>query len=156
MVKAFLGIGSNVGDREGNLEDALSRLQNDGDIKITKRSAFYRTPPVGGPPQKDYLNGVLEIETAVPPKRLLGLLKDVEREMGRKPAGRDHSRVIDIDILLYGDLRMNTEDLTIPHPRMHERSFVLHGLDEIAPEATHPVMKATMGELYRDLNKRQC
>jgi dihydroneopterin aldolase/2-amino-4-hydroxy-6-hydroxymethyldihydropteridine diphosphokinase len=109
------------------------------------------TKPAGGPPQDDYLNGVLSIKTGLAPEELLCILKVIERDMGRKTAYRDHPRVIDLDILLYDDAVIRTETLIVPHPRMHERRFVLKGLTELAPDLMHPVMGKTVGEMYEEL-----
>ena len=155
MAIVYLGIGSNIGNRKENCENAIGRLEKTDDLKVSTRSSFYETLPVGGPPQEDYLNGVLKAETMIPPERLLDVLKNIERQMGRKITGRrNFPRIIDIDILLYDDIVLNTGKFIIPHPRMHERYFVLKGLVEIAPEVKHPVLGETVGELYRKLTKR--
>ena len=125
MSIVYLGIGSNIGEREANCEKAVDHLRSTEKLEIVERSGTYITEPVGGPPQDDYLNEVLKVRTDYSPKTLLNILKDIENKMGREPAGRDHPRVIDIDILLYDDKTVVTDDLVIPHPRMHERGFVL-------------------------------
>jgi 2-amino-4-hydroxy-6-hydroxymethyldihydropteridine diphosphokinase len=149
MSAVYIGIGSNVGDKKDNLEEAVRRLEATGRFSVLKRSSFYRTSPAGGPPQEDYLNGVLKTETDLSPGECLDLFKGIEEDMGRTPAGRDHPRVIDLDMLLYDDLVIETDELTVPHPRMDERYFVLRGFNEIAPEAVHPVRKKTVEELCR-------
>ncbi|MFH1552319.1 MAG: 2-amino-4-hydroxy-6-hydroxymethyldihydropteridine diphosphokinase [Candidatus Omnitrophota bacterium] len=149
MSIAYLSLGSNIGKKEANCEEAVRRLQATDGIEIKKRSQVYLTSPIGGPPQTDYLNGVLKIDTVLPPENLLEILKGVEKDMGRKtPAGRDYPRVIDIDILLYDDIVVETDALTIPHLRMHERYFVLRGLCEIDSDLMHPVLGKTVEELY--------
>ncbi|MFH1664743.1 MAG: 2-amino-4-hydroxy-6-hydroxymethyldihydropteridine diphosphokinase [Candidatus Omnitrophota bacterium] len=153
MVTAYLGIGSNIGDRDENFRAALRHLESTGRIKIKKSSRFYHTKPVGGPPQKDYLNGVLEVETDFSPFEFLGALKEIEAKMGREPFARDHPRIIDMDILLYNGLVLEYKSLVIPHPRMHLRYFVLKGLAEIAPEAVHPVSGRTVKELYCEVSQ---
>jgi 2-amino-4-hydroxy-6-hydroxymethyldihydropteridine diphosphokinase len=147
MAIAYIGIGSNIGDKTVNCEEAISRLEAAEEVKLLARSAFYETNPVGGPPQENYLNGVIKIKTSFSPEDCLVLLKQTEKAMGRIPAGQNHPRVIDLDILLYDDAVINSEKLTIPHPRMHERYFVLHGLAEIAPDYVHPVTGKTVREL---------
>jgi len=132
----------------------MTLLQSAGEIVITARSEFYITAPVGGPPQDDYLNGVIEAETDVPPERILEIVKETERDMGREPSeAKNMPRVIDVDILIYGDVVMESDGLIIPHPRMHERYFVLRGLAEIAPGVVHPVLNRTAEELFRDLGE---
>ena len=148
MHKVYIGIGTNIGNRRRNLEEALSRLKSE-EVKVVSHSSFYETQPVGGPPQGNYLNGAIEIETSLPPGECLKFLKRVEKEMGRIFSERNHPRVIDLDILLYDDVAINESELEIPHPRMHERSFVLRGLAQIAPEVVHPVLGKTVEELLR-------
>jgi len=149
MAIVYLGIGSNIGDKKRNLEEAVRRLGEDGSMRLGRVSGSYSTLPAGGPPQDDYLNAVVEIRTEEAPEKLLEKLKGIERSMGRRPSpGKDHPRVIDLDILLYGDVIMNTGELSIPHPRMHVRAFVLKGLAEIAPEVKHPVSGRTAEQLY--------
>jgi 2-amino-4-hydroxy-6-hydroxymethyldihydropteridine diphosphokinase len=152
MATVYLGIGSNIGDREANLKEAVHRLEMTENAKVAACSSFYLTKPAGGPPQEDYLNGVLKVETGLPPGELLDTLKNIEKEMGREdPAGKNYPRIIDIDILLYDGLVMETDKLFIPHPRMHEREFVLEPFAEIAPEAVHPALERTVRELYEGL-----
>jgi 2-amino-4-hydroxy-6-hydroxymethyldihydropteridine diphosphokinase len=149
MATVYIGIGSNIGDRERNFEEALRKLVSIVNLKISDRSRWYSSKPAGGPPQEDYLNGVLRIETDMSPESFLSELKKIENDMGRMPSGRNHPRVIDLDILLYNDRIVRTKELTVPHPKMHERSFVLKGLAELAPDLMHPVTGKTVGELYR-------
>ncbi len=147
MAIVFLSMGSNIGDRRGNLIEAVRRLNSDEDIQIVKESGFYVTKPVGGPPQEDYLNGVLKVKTSILPSQFLEKLKTIEENMGRVRRERNHPRIIDIDILLFDEVVLETEKLTIPHRRMHERYFVLKGLVEIAPNITHPTIGKTAAEL---------
>ena len=148
MATVFLGLGSNMGDRRANLNRAVELLSGKDGIDIIEVSSFYVTKPVGGPPQEDYINGVVKVETELAPDAMLFEMKEIERYMGRRPAGRDFPRPIDLDILFYDDLVRNEDDLTIPHPRVHKRSFVLKGLSEIAPGKVHPVLNKTIKEIY--------
>lgn len=153
MTVVFIGVGSNIGDRKVNFREAAERMAAAEGIEINKFSGAYRTKPVGGPPQEDYLNGVLEVRTDLSAEELLEALKRIEKQMGRKPACTDAPRIIDLDILLYGDKIIKTEKLTVPHPRMHERLFVLEGLQRIAPQVVHPELGKTAEELYRELKR---
>jgi len=134
MVTAYIGIGSNLGDRSANIDKAVFRLKTTDGIVVTKISTIYETDPVGGPPQGKFLNGVIEIKTELLPSDLLDCLKDIESDLGRVQSERNAPRPIDLDILLYGDYQTESANIEIPHPRMREREFVLRGLREIAPE----------------------
>ena len=133
MAIAYLGLGSNEGDRQQYLHDALSLLTQRG-VVVLKVSTFIETKPVGGPPQGLYLNGAAKIRTAHPPQKLLEIIKSIEYDLGRRPTVRNGPRPIDIDILLYEGVVLETPLLTIPHPRMNERDFVLIPLREIKPD----------------------
>ena len=130
--RAYLGLGSNLGDRAAHLEDAISRLNELG--RVVARSHMLETAPWGYADQPDFQNMVVALETALTPRELLAAVKRIERQMGRTPTFRNGPRVVDIDILLYDDRRVNEPGLVIPHPRMGERAFVLEPLAEIAPE----------------------
>ncbi len=121
-----------MGDRRGMIAEAL-RLLEEGGVAVRRTSRFIETDPVGGPPQGRYLNGVAEAWTALDPQAVLTLAKRIERRLGRRDTGRNGPRPIDIDILIYGDRRIRTPDLIVPHPRMRARSFVMGPLLEIAP-----------------------
>lgn len=150
MATVYLGIGSNIGDKEANLAKAVQYIEQIRGIDVLETSSLYETEPVGGPEQDDYLNGVVKVKTALPPDSLLMNLKEIELKMGRKPSGRDHPRAIDIDVLLYEDMVVEMKDIIVPHPRMHQRTFVLKGLSEIAPDVVHPVLAKTALELYQE------
>lgn len=133
MATIYLGLGSNLGDREQNIHAAIAAIKNNH-IEVEKISSIIETDPEGGPPQGTYLNAVVKAQTALPPDELLSLLKDIEQQLGRKKRGLNAPREIDIDILLYDDLTVRKPNLTIPHPRMLERSFVTIPLAEIEPQ----------------------
>ena len=132
MATVYLGLGSNLGERQQNIQRAI-QLLNKNTVTVTKISRIIETDPVGGIAQPKYLNAVIETNTDLPPQKLLALIKNIERFIGRKPTVRNGPRKIDIDILLYGELKISAKDLTIPHPRIQERLFVLTPLREIAP-----------------------
>jgi len=145
----FLGIGSNVGDRFGNLQKALRLLAGTHGITVRRVSSVYETEPVGGPIQPDYLNAVVEIHTACEPHQLLKVCICIEHAMGRTRTVKWGPRIIDIDIVFYNRLVMTTDDLTIPHPYVHERGFVLIPLSELVPDFEHPVLGKTVRELIK-------
>ena len=133
MARAFLGLGSNLGDREANIRESIERLSHHP-IRIEKVSSIYETAPVGLTDQPDFLNAVIEIETDLDPFELLDVVMNVEKELGRVRNIRWGPRVIDIDVLLYDDAIIDTPELVVPHPRMTERAFVMAPLAEIAPD----------------------
>ena len=139
MATVYFGLGSNLGDREANLSLAVEKLDS-GSVRILRMSSLYETTPVGVTelPVPDYLNCVAEAETNLTPLRLLQYVKDIERELGRVETFHWGPRVIDIDILLYDAVTLDSEGLTIPHPRMHVRRFVLIPLLELNPQLTMP------------------
>jgi len=152
VTTVYIGLGSNLGDRRRNLEAALDALRAHPQIAVTAVSSFLETEPVGGPPgQGKFLNAAAKIETDLSPEALLEELKRVERALGRKPGPRWGPREIDLDILLCGNTILDTEALTIPHPRMRERRFVLEPLAEIAPDARDPATGRTVRELLASL-----
>ncbi|OGX30176.1 MAG: 2-amino-4-hydroxy-6-hydroxymethyldihydropteridine diphosphokinase [Omnitrophica WOR_2 bacterium RIFCSPLOWO2_12_FULL_51_24] len=153
-VKAFIALGSNLGDRRGNIEKAIEELKGSLMVEVVKVSKFYETDPVGGPPQDKFLDAAAEIRTLLTPHALLVLLRDAEGKVGRTPSKvKWGPREIDLDILLYNDLVMDDPDLVIPHPQLHLRRFMIEPLSEIAPEALHPILKKTAAEILEDLER---
>jgi 2-amino-4-hydroxy-6-hydroxymethyldihydropteridine diphosphokinase len=147
---AYIGIGSNLGNRQENCLNALELLGKKG-IIVKKRSSMLETKPWGVKDQPRFINMAIEIETGLDPKELLKILKNVERELGRKESFKWGPRSIDLDILLFEDLVLKEDDLEIPHPSMHERDFVLKPLCEIAPDIIHPVLKKKICNLAQEL-----
>jgi len=149
----YLSLGSNLGDRAANIERALTRLAEEG-VRIVRRSSFYQTEPVELRQQGWFLNIAAEAETELMPRQMLRVIRNIERELGRKRIVRSGPRTIDIDILLFGENRVNAAELEIPHPRMTERRFVLVTMVEIAPAVRHPVLRSTMTELLAATDDR--
>jgi 2-amino-4-hydroxy-6-hydroxymethyldihydropteridine diphosphokinase len=141
----YLSLGSNIGDRAANLRAAIDHLASLG--KVLAASSFYETEPVEVTAQPWFLNCVVALETEKMPRQLIAAILDLEREMGRQRLQKKGPRTIDIDILLFGKSVIDLPGLTVPHPAMHERRFVLEPLAEIAPEAVHPVLKRTIRQL---------
>lgn len=153
MPSIFLGVGSNIEPREENISKAISLLKEKG-FKIVKSSPIYQTQPVGYESQPKFLNLVLHIEEKTSPKSCLYTLKEIEREMGRTPTFPNGPRVIDLDILFYDSLIVDTPELKIPHPRLHKRAFVLIPLSQIAPDFLHPVFKKSVKELLKEVDTK--
>ena len=152
MALVYLGLGTNIGNKRKNMVTAAALLaERAGDV--LSLSSFYETEPWGFASENTFLNAALELETDCSPMDLLRLTQQIEREMGRtqKSDGSYHDRIIDIDILLYGNEVVHHEDLVVPHPLMQQRLFVMQPLAEIAPSLVHPVLQKSMYDLYMDL-----
>ena len=142
--RVFLGLGSNLGDRQANLRCALQRIAELPSTGVVRVSQFIETPPWGVEEQPPFLNAVAEIGTALEPRALLAAVKQIERELGRVPSYRWGPRLIDIDLLLYGKRELVEPELTLPHPRILERQFVWEPLREIAPEVEEELRRAAL------------
>ncbi len=151
-MNAWLGLGSNLQQPAAQLRRALNRLGETEGIEILATSSFYRTPPWGDEQQDDFINAVVQIETSLDPVPLLRVLQSIENEMGRQPSGRRWGpRLIDIDLLLYGGQQYRSAELELPHPRMHERAFVLMPLCELDARLEIPV-RGTVEKLLQQLD----
>lgn len=148
LARVYLGVGSNLGERELNLEKAKALASAIPHTRFLRSSRVIETDPVGvDPSHGKYLNAVWELETELPPQKLKEALQRIEGTLGRKRGILSTPREIDLDILFYGDQRVDEGDLKIPHPRLHERAFVLVPLAELAPELVHPQLKRSVREL---------
>jgi len=152
MAKAYLGIGSNLGDRRAHLEQAREHLAGAAGVTLLRSSPLYATAPVGGPAnQGEYLNGVLEIDTTLSPEALLQLCQALELDAGRTRDVRHGPRTLDIDLLFYDEICRDDPRLTLPHPRLHERLFVLAPLCDLARHLRHPRLGVSCEQLRHQL-----
>ncbi|MCY6370803.1 2-amino-4-hydroxy-6-hydroxymethyldihydropteridine diphosphokinase [Clostridium ganghwense] len=149
--KAYIGVGSNLGNKEENIKGAIERINLSGLTKVIKVADMYETKPVGYIEQDDFLNTVLEIKTLLDPRELINILLGVEKDLKRERIIKWGPRTIDLDILLYDDIVTNFEEAIIPHPRMHERMFVLKPLSDLAPYLMHPVLNKRIYQLVEDM-----
>ncbi len=148
---AYIGLGSNLGQRQRILRRALEALDGREGIEVRRVSTFIETEPVGGPPQGPYINAAAELRTTLSPRALLDVLLDVEDELGRVRTVHWGPRKLDLDLLLYEDQIIDEPRLQVPHRHMHKRQFVLEPLGEIAPDAVHPVLGKSVRELQEEL-----
>jgi 2-amino-4-hydroxy-6-hydroxymethyldihydropteridine diphosphokinase len=151
-VVAYIGLGANLGDPVRQVTQALALLSQAPEVEVVRVSRFYLTPPLGPPGQPWYVNAAAQVKTRLTPEELLRVLLQVERGLGRERGERWGPRVIDLDLLLYDGEVMEEPGLTIPHPEMHRRAFVLVPLADIAPEAWHPGFRKTARELRDELD----
>lgn len=154
-MRAYIGLGSNVGEREENLVRAISLLDSSPGIRVLRRASLYETEPVGVEAQPWFFNTVVEVEAELAPGELLRRMKEIEKALGREDRGRWGPREIDLDLLLYGDLVMEEDGLVLPHPELHRRRFVLEPLCELAPELIHPRLGQPLRELLAGLDERK-
>ena len=153
----YLGVGSNLGDKEKNIKEAIRLFREDAFCRVEKVSPLIVTEPVGGVVQDDFLNGALAVKTLYSPQELLDKIGEIEKALKRERIIHWGPRTIDVDILLYDQEIIRTPDLFIPHIEMEKRKFVLEPLSEIAPEAYHPLLQKTVYQMYADLkNSRFC
>ena len=145
----YIGLGSNLGDPVAELRAAVSELESRG-VDVGARSSLYRTEPVDAPNQGWFVNAVAEIGFGGDADELLQIFLNVEAARGRERSARNEPRILDLDVLLLGDLLLSTDQLTIPHPRLHQRRFVLEPMVEIAPDVIHPGLRKTMSELLEE------
>jgi 2-amino-4-hydroxy-6-hydroxymethyldihydropteridine diphosphokinase len=153
MADVYIGLGSNLGDKVANLREALRLLAatHGSAVTLLAVSSLYRTEPVGNLEQDWFLNAAAKIKTKLSPRGLLNRLLAIERELGRVRTVRNGPRIIDLDILLWDHRIVKEDDLVIPHPRMHERLFVLDPLAELAPDLRHPILRQTVAECRAEL-----
>jgi 2-amino-4-hydroxy-6-hydroxymethyldihydropteridine diphosphokinase len=155
-VTAYLALGANLGNRKRNIQNALAALSTTEGIAITQISTFMENPAIGGPPDAPpFLNAAAEIKTTLGSHALLHRILGIEQSLGRIRREKWEPRQIDIDLLLYGDEIISSQELVIPHPLMHERRFVLQPLAEIAPHAVHPTLQMTIDGLLQNLDPTQ-
>ena len=153
MARVFISLGSNIGDRLAYIQQAVSLLSMTDKIKIVKSSSFYETEPWGNKNQNWFVNAAVALDTELSPVELLKLCQSVEMQLGRNRVNQEKwsERTIDIDILMYDNLIMSNDILSIPHPYMHKRAFVLVPMLEVKSDLVHPVFKKTISELYDEL-----
>ena len=147
---AYIGIGSNLGTSGKNCVEAIEKISTNDHIKIISKSSFYKTAPIGDIEQDWFINSVIRVDTKLNPKELLLALLNIESEMGRIRKEKWGPRLIDLDLLFYDKLILNQEGITLPHPEMQKRNFVLVPLNEISENLTHPILKKTVKTLLQE------
>lgn len=151
-VIAYIALGSNLGEREKNIAAAIAKLRSTPEVEVLRVSRLLPNPAVGGPEDSPaFLNGVVEIRTGLGAHAVLHRLLEIERELGRSRREKWEPRAIDLDLLLYGEHILSSQELIVPHPLMHERRFVLEPLAELAPEVVHPTLQMSVGGLLQSL-----
>ena len=153
-VTAYIALGSNLGDRRAHFEAALAALRATPGLEITAVSALFETAPVGPPPQGPYLNAAVRLATRLDPQALLARLHEIELAAGRVRGERNAARSLDLDLLLHGDAKLDGQGLSVPHPRLHQRAFVLEPLCSIAADVVHPVLGERVDTLARRARER--
>ncbi|MBI5237687.1 MAG: 2-amino-4-hydroxy-6-hydroxymethyldihydropteridine diphosphokinase [Deltaproteobacteria bacterium] len=151
MERVFISIGSNAGDRLANCRRVVGQLRGTGGLRVVRRSSFYLTRPWGRPGQMEFVNCAIEVKTALRPEELLKFLNAVEKTMGIRQGPRWGPRVIDLDIIFYGDRVKHGRFLKLPHPCAHQRAFVMSPLSEIAPEFMHPLLGKKVSDIAAEL-----
>jgi 2-amino-4-hydroxy-6-hydroxymethyldihydropteridine diphosphokinase len=154
MTRAYVAVGSNLGNREQYLTRARQMIEETAGVSITAVSPVYETDPVGGPPQGKFLNAVWAVETVLEPGKFLKLLLSIEEKLGRTRREKNSPRTLDLDLLFYGDQRIVEDGLSVPHPRLHERRFVLQPMVDLAPDWVHPRLKKTVRVLLEESIER--
>jgi 2-amino-4-hydroxy-6-hydroxymethyldihydropteridine diphosphokinase len=149
-ITAYIGIGSNLGIPKENCTNAIEKISSTKDIKIISKSSFYRTEPIGGVQQGWFVNSAIEIKTDLSPENLLSVLLNLELAMGRIRKEKWGPRLIDLDLLFYGNLVLENKSLTLPHPEIQNRKFVLVPMSEIAENLIHPTLKKTIKTLLQE------
>jgi 2-amino-4-hydroxy-6-hydroxymethyldihydropteridine diphosphokinase len=154
-VTAYIALGANLGDRARNIRRALAQLMETPEVSVTNIASMLENPAVGGPPDSPpFINSAAEVKTTLGSHALLRRLLEIEKNLGRIRREKWEPRPIDIDLLLFGDQIISSQELVVPHPLMHERRFVLQPLAEIAPEAVHPVLQMTISGLLENLHRQ--
>jgi 2-amino-4-hydroxy-6-hydroxymethyldihydropteridine diphosphokinase len=150
---AYIALGSNLGEREKNIAAAIAKLRKTPEVEVVRVSSLLENPAVGGPEDSPpFLNAVAEIRTTVGARAVLHRLLEIEKELGRVRREKWEPRVIDLDLLLYGDHLLSSQELIVPHPLMHERRFVLQPLAELIPDYIHPTLQVSIDGLLNNLN----
>lgn len=152
--KAYIALGSNIGEKNKNLDEAISKIESIKEIRVTKKSTLIETEPWGYLEQDGFVNGVIEIDTIFSPKELIRVLLNIEKEMKRERVIKWGPRIIDLDVIFYDDFISSDEEIILPHPRMELRDFVLKPMNEIAPYMLHPVLNKRIFQLLDELEKK--